>query len=212
MIELVKEFYELVEVDTGDLGKFKAKGMNFVTRHFDAEGLGSVSVMSAKGMMGLMKMETIIVNPFFVDAPLFSYDKISVMGKDILYLEMFNTCIGDKFDISNIEAVRNTFNDYPEHELGEHWYDFMRVGTPVCVEVKGKAKAALAEDAEKYIKAVLEACKAAEPCDATAKKEKAKVYSEGLLTNGGPATDPVKEQLGEEATGEFFRKVLFATD
>ena len=49
-------------------------------------------------------------------------------------------------------------------------------------------------------------------CGEEKKREKAAVYSEGLLVRGGPATDPVKAAIGEEKTAAFFRNVLFGTD
>ena len=42
-----------------------------------------------------------------------------------------------------------------------------------------------------------------------AKKAKAAIYSNGLIENGGPATDPFLQAFGKEKTKEFFEKVLF---
>ena len=55
------------------------------------------------------------------------------------------------------------------------------------------------------------AAAAAADSEASPKREKASVYVEGLLKNGGPSTDVFKKGLGEEKTAELFRKVLFAT-
>ena len=48
--------------------------------------------------------------------------------------------------------------------------------------------------------------------DGTAKKEKASVYVEGLLSNGGPSTDVFKKEFGEAKTAKLFRKLLFGTE
>ena len=48
--------------------------MTFTIKAYKAEGLGHVSVMRAKGFFGLMKMDTLIVNPTYVDLPLYSYN------------------------------------------------------------------------------------------------------------------------------------------
>jgi hypothetical protein len=60
-----------------------------------------------------------------------------------------------------------------------------------------------------YIQAYLDAAQAAKPCDPDAKRAKAAAYSEGLLKNGGPATDPVKAAMGEDFTAALFRETLF---
>lgn len=212
LLEKIGAKYPLTECETGNLGKFKVKGMNFVTRHYEAKGLGSVSVMKAKGMMGLMEMTTLIVNPFEIDAPLISYDSIKAAGKNILYLEIFDTTLNGGFDITKLQAIEAANKNIKDHDLGKHWYDPMRVGTPICKEGKKKDKAPMDDMCLKYFDAYLEAAGKAPACDADSKKKKAAEYSEGLLTNGGPATDPVKAELGEEKAAEFFRKVLFATE
>ena len=88
----------------------------------------------------------------------------------------------------------------------------MRVGTPMIKKGKKAHAEAFARAAGEYLAAYLCACQAAPACDPEQKREKARVYSEGLLTQGGPATDPVKKSLGEEQTAAFFRRTLFGTD
>ena len=63
-----------------------------------------------------------------------------------------------------------------------------------------------------YLAAFLKDAKAAAPCEAEPKREKASVYVEGLLKNGGPSTNVFKKGIGEEKTAELFRKILFATE
>jgi hypothetical protein len=58
---------------------------------------------------------------------------------------------------------------------------------------------------------LLPAAKNASACEAAPKREKAGVYVEGLLTNGGPSTDVFKKGIGSEKTADLFRRILFAT-
>ena len=60
---------------------------------YEAGGLGAISVMTAVGFFGLMKMETLIVLPRELDLPLLSYDRIHVFGKEIILLELYDTFI-----------------------------------------------------------------------------------------------------------------------
>ena len=211
LLKLVDEVFPLT-LRTEEPARFKASGMKFETVRYDAEGLGSVSLMKAGGMFGLMKMETLIVNPFSKDAPLLSVDRIKAMGSNLLYLEMFDTMLAPGFDVKGLEAVSKAYKTLPDKDPGEHWYDGMRVGTPFIKKAGSKEKAAMDQAELEYLTAFLAAAKAAPSCDPEEKREKAKAYSEGLLKNGGPATDPVKASLGEEETAKFFRKTLFGTE
>ena len=61
ILELIKKNHALAPKSVGDFKTFKAKGMTFLCEAYDAEGLGHVSVMRAKGFFGLMKMDVRLV-------------------------------------------------------------------------------------------------------------------------------------------------------
>lgn len=211
MLEVISSHFPLTELPCGEYAKLKVSGMNFSTRRFTAEGLGSVSVMVAKGFFGLMKMDTLIINPTAVDMPLFSYDRVHAMGNDTLIFELYDTLLGET-DLSALEQVKKDAAYLPDHDLGEHWYDSIKLA--VSLSKKGKKPHTPGFDATTvhYLAKFLECAKAAKACDALPKLEKASIYVEGLLKNGGPSTDVFKKGIGDEKTGELFRKVLFATE
>ena len=211
LLDSIHAIFPLTSAQT-DPVRFKASGMKFTTTRYDAQNFGSVSLMQAKGFFGLMRMTTLILNPFSVDAPLLSIDRISAMGRELLYVEMFDTMLDHKFEIDGLEAVNNKYKTLPDQDPGKHWYDHMRVGTPLIKKDKAASAEVFTKAQAEYLDAYLAACKAAPACDEAAKREKARVYSEGLLKNGGPATDPVKKALGVEKTTEFFRNTLFGTN
>ena len=211
LLELVSAAYPLAECGEAP-ETFTASGMSFTARRYDARGLGSVCLMEASAPGGVMAMTTLIVNPFEVDAPLFSYDRIQAMGADMLYLELFDTTLGHAFPAEWMEAARSACAAVADLDPGRHWYDDMRVGTPIVKRGAAADKAALDAASRRFIEDYLTQCKAAPACDEDEKRAKASVYSEGLLKNGGPATDPVKAALGEEATARFFRNTLFGTE
>lgn len=209
MLEVLNAAFPLKELDVGEFARVKVKGMNFVIKKYYAEGLGNVSVMKAS-LFGLMKMDTLIVNPMERDVPLYSYDRVFAMGNDTLILELYNTLL-DEADLKEIKAVNEKYANLPEHDLGTHWYDNIKL--PESASKKGKKKntPSYNEMSMEYIKAYIESAKKAAACDADAKKEKASVYVEGLLTNGGPSTDIFKKHYGEEKTAYLFREILFGT-
>lgn len=210
MLAVIAENYSLKELSCGEYDKMKVSGMTFRIRRFQAEGLGTISVMVATGFFGLMKMDTLIITPTETDMPLFSYDRVHAMGNDTLIFELYDTLLGDT-DLSALEQVKQEAAYLPDHDLGEHWYDSIKL--PVSLSKKGKKAQTPGFDATviHYLAKYLETAQTAAECEAAPKLEKASVYVEGLLTNGGPSTDVFKKGIGAEKTAELFRSVLFGT-
>lgn len=202
--------FPLTELPTGEYATLKANGMTFRIRRYYAKGLGSLSTMEASGFFGLMNMDTLIVNPTEKDMPLLSYDRVHAMGNDTLILEVYDTLLGNT-GLAETEKAKLGGKDLPDHDVGSHWYDSIKL--PVSLAKKGRKQQAPAFDAlsRDYVNAYLTDSLAASPCDAQPKREKASVYVEGLLKNGGPSTDVFKKAIGDEKTAELFRKILFAT-
>ncbi len=208
IIDIIKKTYPLRKIDVGDMKTVKANGMTFEIEAFYAEGLGHISVMKAKGFFGLMKMDTLIVNPFELDLPLYSYDRIYAMGNDTLIVELYNTFI-KKCRLDKLKKAKAEFNDLPEHELGAHWYDSIKLAESISKKGKKAESKRFDELTLKHFEAFL-ALKANDTNTAE-KKEKADVYVDGLLKNGGPSTDVFKKALGEEKTSFLFKTILFGT-
>lgn len=210
LLDIIGNELKLTPVDCGEFATRKVSGMNFRISAWNAEGFGRVSLMQVSGMLGLMKMQTLIVNPFEVDAPLLSYDRIEAMGNDTLMLEPFDTTLGTgSFDESALVNMKANTADLPDRDAAPCWYDGMRLPSTIDVKCKKKDTARLDEITESYFEAYLRAAKAAASCDPEAKKIRAAAYSNGLIDQGGPATDPFVKTYGAENTREFFRTVLF---
>ena len=209
-LNAIEKRYPLTQQDTGDYAKLKVNGMKFSIQAYKAEGLGWVSVMTASGFFGLMKMDTLIINPTAVDMPLLSYDRIHAMGNDTLIYELYDTMIGQT-DLSLLDKAKGRTNLLPDHNLGKHWYDDIKLPQSISKKCKKIQTPAFHDAAYQYMLAFLKAAKAAPACDADIKREKAAVYVEGLLSNGGPSTNAFKKSLGIEKTCRLFRYVLFGT-
>lgn len=206
ILDLIKEKYPLSPIDAGDMATLKASGMKFSVEAYKADGLGHVSVMRAKGFFGLMKMDTLIINPTEIDLPLYSYDRILAMGNDTLIVELYDTLISD-YSEDGMIAVKEKFTSLPERDPGEHWYDAIKL--PSSISKKGKKiSSELDEMTLEHFKAYLSSS-TAPVTDAESKKDMAAVYVNGLLEKGGPSTDVFKKELGIEKTTKLFREILF---
>ncbi len=203
---MIAEKYPLTAIDGANVEGIKSSGMKFDIRAYHAEGLGHVSVMSARGFFGLMRMDTLIVNPTELDLPLYSYDRIFAMGNDTLIVELYDTISSDGFVM---EDVTGGYTSLTERDPGEHWYDSIKL--PESISKKGKKvdTPAINRLTTEHFCAYLDAAKATE--NPEIKREKAKFYVEGLLEKGGPSTDAFKKAIGEERTAELFRNILFGT-
>lgn len=210
LLNAIGEKFPLTEKDAGPFKQLKANGMKFSIRAFDAEGLGSVSVMTAVGFFGLMKMDTLIITPTRIDMPLLSYDRVLAMGNDTLIYELYDTYV-EKAELAAVAEVKAEHAALPDHDLGEHWYDSIKLSE--SISKKGKKMHTVPFDVltKNYMDAYLADCAKADSCEESIKREKASVYVEGLLSHGGPSTDVFKKALGDEITAELFRKVLFGT-
>lgn len=210
LLNLIKEQFSLKELSVGEYQKLKANGMTFSIRQFYAEDFGNISVMTAKGFFGLMQMDTFILNPIEKDLPLFSYDRIHAMGNDTMILELYDTILGE-YSPGKIQSVNAQYASLPDHDLGEHWYDSIKLKESASKKAKKAQSAQFDAFAKSYFSAYITGAHQLPTCDSTAKKEKASIYVEGLLKNGGPSTDVFKKALGTQKTTDLFRKILFGT-
>lgn len=210
LLENLDKNFKLEKLSAQEFAKIKVSGMNFQIERYYAKGLGNVSVMSAKGFFGLMKMDTFIINPTECDMPLFSYDRIHAMGNDTLILELYDTLI-QRMSMELLDKTKEKFSYLPEHDLGRHWYDNIKLSQSDAKKGK-KISPEFDKYTDAYFRAYLEVAKKASECDEQEKKKKALVYVDGLLTNGGPSTDIFKKHYGEEKTAKLFRKILFGVE
>ena len=208
MLRTITESFHLNGLVIGEFQKMKVNGMNFQIWAFHAEGLGHVSAMVASGFFGLMKMDTLIITPTQIDMPLLSYDRVLAMGNDTLIYELYDTYV-DKTELAAVAEVKAQHAALPDHDLGEHWYDSIKLAESISKKGKKMHTVPFNVLTKTYMDAFLVDCAKAPACDGAVKREKASVYVEGLLSHGGPSTDVFKNELGVEKTARLFREVLF---
>ena len=209
-ISTIKQSYEVKNRDLGQYAVIKKKGMKFNISGYEVAGIGNISTMQMSAMFGLMKMRMLVFTPLNVDAPLFSYDYINAMGNETLLLELYNTQLND-IDVSALDAVKAGFSNLPDHDLGTHWYDHLKMSASLAKKSK-KVTAEYEQLVAEYFQAYMDLLQNAPVCDRSEKQEKVREYTNGLLKNGGPSTDQFKNMIGEEATRDLFTKYIFSSD
>lgn len=210
MLNLLNEKFEVQELDVKEFKNLKVGPMKLKVSQYYIKGIGNLSIMTGKAMMGLMKMDTLILSAFEVDAPIFSYDRIHAMGNDTLIYDLYDSYV-NKSDISSLQKVVDKYQDIPDKDPGVHWYDDIRLPEATQKKAKGKGSARIQELTIEYFKEFLNLLSTFKPTDPEVKKPLVDKYTQGLLDNGGASTDMFLEKLGKEKTTELFKEVLFAT-
>ena len=208
---LINERFPLTDINCGEFAEMKVNGMDFSISAYRAEGLGHLSVMTAKGFFGLMQMDTLIINPTEIDLPLYSYDRIFAMGNDTLIVELYDTLLGE-YSEEGMDGVKasETYSTIAERDPGEHWYDSIKLSSSISKKGKKKQLELMNSLTDQHFIAYLSSSNAP-VTDKEAKLEKARVYVNGLIERGGPSTDVFKKAIGQDKTRELFEKILFGT-
>ena len=208
LLEIINGKHKLKELGSQGFSGLKVKGMTFTMNSYEAEGLGYVSTMVAKGFFGLLRMDTLIINPIVIDLPLFSYDRIFAFGKDKAMLEFYDTMV-EKTSLDKLHPIKEKNLKYVfTEEAKPAWYDDVRLPETVSYQGKKADTETFDEICREYYKTFLE-IDAPKVTDYDAKAKKIDYYVDGLLNNGGPATDVFAQKFGKEKTTELFKKVLF---
>lgn len=210
MMNMIADFFPVEERNAGEFQNMKVSLFNFSVHSFEAKGLGNVSVMTGKALFGLMKMDTVVVNPFDKDAPLFSYDRIYAMGNDTAFLELFDTRLNRVQFTDRFEKLMEDYKDFPERPASANWYDDI-ILCAFCKKSKKSDSPKFDTMVKRFLEEYLDLCKISEGCDRKEKIKASRKYTEGLLSEGGPSTNQFIKAKGKEFTGKLFREYLFGT-
>lgn len=213
MLQALQSAFPLRELPLGADATQHVGPMTFQLRQFAAEGIGNLSLMRGRAMLGLMRMETLILTPTACDAPMLSYDRIRAMGNDTLLLEWYDTFVAPPDDemqkrLEGLCALQEKLAGVPMHDLGAHWYDSLKL--PASCSRRGRGCAGTYRAyCDAALQSYVELLRAAPAVDEAAKKRRTAEYVNGLFEHGGPSTDAFIKALGPEKTRALFEGVIF---
>jgi hypothetical protein len=207
--------FPLQTLDAGEYASFRAAPLHVELEWYRAEGLGNVSFLRGRALGGLMSMQTLVVNPFSRDVPLFSFDWISAMGNQTLLTEYYNTLLRpESFDAGALQPAKELVGALTPYELGARWYDGIRLPQSIAVKAKKSAlpqlRAAFYEALGAWLRLAAQS-PLLDEAERGQKRERAAAYTNGLLQNGGPSTDAFQKSLGKERTADLFSRIVFGT-
>lgn len=82
VIDRFKKEYRMKTVNPGQYGKLVIQGVNFTLECYDADGLGRVSVMHVKGLLGLIKREILVISPLECEMPVVTFERYKAIGRE----------------------------------------------------------------------------------------------------------------------------------
>ena len=169
----LQRLYGLEAVTGNPHAKIDKKGMHFTITTYVVKGLGHLSVIDMKAMLGLMKMESVVLNAEYKDLPLFSADYIQAAVKCTLLEEFYDTMLRpiDEGSLAVYRSVKEKYKALPPYETGPHWYDSIRYDFTLGASDKS-LKQKNADITKDYFDAYLKHVAVAPVCDPAAKKAK----------------------------------------
>ena len=216
-LDRLKQEYELVQIDVGDLEEFTVQGRVHRVKQYEIKNVGNLLVMT-NPLRGHMQMDTFTLTPYYKNLPLFTTDYIYMEDRRMFLNEIYSLVeYQDDVYLSYIKRFKE--NSYitehlPDMPVKACWYDSIR---PVLV-----AKQALPENDDLIIsqftanlETFIEMEKASPFLDDSAYKAKWEhnyEYARRLVDDGGVSTNLFVESLGADRTKRFFYSVFFAPD
>ena len=209
LYNVINSRYSLKSLDTNEYGVIRYKGMEFTTKVYEAENIGQFFIMDMSGMLGLMKMETVVFSPVLRDGPILSADMINAFGRSTLILELYDTTISHP-DFSGLNEVKEKYADVsPLKESLIKRYDLTM---PLCDYKRGYGIRQQTEnETEEYCERYLDLVGNCPSISSDQKKDCNAGMVRMLLSQGGPAVNQFKKMIGEQKTEVFLSKYMFAS-
>ena len=216
ILEKISEKYPLQEKDVGGFAKVKAKGLTFNITAYDAKGLGHVSIMQGKGVLGLAKVAIFTINPIEIDLPVYSYQLFSIASENGLSINVYDTLLGE-YNYDKMNMVKSNFTHIPELvfqvEESARWDEAIKLDCGVYKRCSKKDVASLEALLLSHFEAYLDSSANIVPdVDREWKQRKAQIYVDGLLLSGAFMSDAFKQKIGESATEELVRKIILGIE
>lgn len=203
--------YKLKPLDIGEDARLSKSGMVFDTETYEVEGIGHLCIMSMKAMVGLMKMETVILSSTEKDVPLLNLDWVSVFGRETQIVEIYDTQLSPYLQekLNVFAEIKKRDADIKDYEPGgSHSYDAMKY--PESYQKTGRGVSErLSAAARDYISIFEAQLYNAEACDKEAKIAKVREFTDTLISDGGIAVNQMVKLFGHETAERMIRRHMY---
>ena len=196
---VLAEKYRIKRNEIGEDARLTKFGMVFTTRSYEIKGTGHLCIMRMKAFGGIMKMETVVIAPYGMDAPLMNVDWVGVLGKETLMVEFYDSQLSPWPDELQAE-FRNIASgdaDLADRASGSHWYDSIRYSCSYDKSGKGLTER-FNRTAQAYIRT-----------ERQEKRQRIGDFAGELYAQGGPAVDMITKLFGRETAERVIMRHLY---
>lgn len=208
IMETIKSKYTCKSVDAGVFAKVVIEGANFKIDAYDVEGVGRVSTVQMKRLIGFWDMQSVIITPYEKDMPIYYYNRHREKGNYIYRLEVFDTQL-NSVDLTDLKNVIEKYSRLPEIPQKERWYDNRKLQSTVK-KVPKREKESLDPVIWECFEAYIELLDKVADCKKSEKKKKVTVFVNDLIKQSGLAIVEIFiATYGEQVAAKLCNEVLF---
>ena len=198
MLQSLSGHFELEMEDIGKDALLKKNGIVLETESYKVKKVGHFCILRMNALLGLMKMETVVLAATEKDLPLLNLDRISVLGKETQIVELYDTQLSPWSRADAFQRLKDQDSNLPDApRQNRHWYDDILYSCSYHKVGKGISQQ-MTKTAKNYAEAFIADVVAAPACDESAKSEKVSQFAENLLSQGGQAVDTITKLFGKE--------------
>ena len=213
VLSYMRERFTVTEKDIGRDAHLNKSVMHFTVRSFDAEGFGHFCILNLNAMLGLMKMETVVLSPMERDMPLFNMDWVKTAGTETQLIEIYDAHLLEPpvYREEPFTALRDRDADIPDNPREARWYDSILLPGSQAKSGKGFT-ARFQSSARAYAETYLQQFAEAPACDPAEKAAKNKAYADRLLSEGGVAVDQMTKLFGRATAKRLVLTHMYGVD
>lgn len=212
ILELFSTKLKLEEVDLKSNSNYKVGPIKVRFRKFKVDEHTYLSILEGKGMFGLIKLNTVVFTSSNKDIPLFSYDKMHMMGKKYYLYEIYDTLLDSNKDYSEYLSRSEVIKNIPNYETKPNEMDKYLLS--FTIRKLGRSKndlSLLEEQTDRFINLIIDEYFTSKDVEISKKGLHNQKYVDDLLTYGGVSTDLFVKKLGKETTKYIYEHILFNT-
>lgn len=208
MLEDIKSKYECTPVDAGVFAKLTIQGAKTVIQAYDVAGVGRVALAEMTQLFGLVRMQTLIINPMEKDMPIYHVNRHIAKGNDFFRVEVFDTQM-NPLEMTALEAVNVKYPSIPDEPQNERWYDDMKL-TSMVKKMKKNRKEEMDALIQEHFHVYMDMLAKADDCKRSQKKKKASIFVDALVQQSGfPLIEVFIGNYGTQITQKLCNEVLF---
>ena len=202
--------YPMEQRDLGADTKVGRNGVRLQIAAWDVCGFGHLSTLHMSALLGLMRMETAILAPTCVDAPILTVDWVSAMGTEVQIIRLFDVQLRSWPDAYQREFrnIAQRLEKLPDVVLEPSWYDEIMYDCSCLKQGRGVTNK-LARAAEDYLATYAAMAATLPSCDQEQKTGKVRDFARRMYSEDSVTVRQATKHMGEDAAQRIIVQHLY---